>query len=508
MVFSVTTAAVSATQADLLAVAVLAKRKLCEAGSILDAEQEGILSGALKAGEIDGEVGQCLLLPSTTRRHPSVLLFALGTRKEYSAAKARKVGTALAKALVERPIESAAIDLTGWLPSHQSIDWLVHLIVHSVGDAAYRFTAYKGKEKVKLPTLRKIYLCVDAEQQEAAERACREAEAILAGVRLARDLGNTPPNDLYPESLADRAVKLAERHKRLKATVLDEKDLKKLGANAILAVGQGSERPPRLIALEYTGAEDKEEAPIVLVGKGITFDTGGISLKPGEAMDEMKYDMCGAAAVLGVMEALCLLKLPLRVVGVVTAAENMPDGRASRPGDIITTLSGQTVEILNTDAEGRLVLCDALSWVERYQPRAVIDLATLTGACIVALGHQASAVLGNQAELIAALRSAGEFCHDRAWELPLWEEYQEQLKSNFADMANIGGRPAGTITAACFLARFTESYAWAHLDIAGVAWKTGKEKGATGRPVPLLMHYLLAQVPPLADSGTGSGAPG
>jgi leucyl aminopeptidase len=493
MKFSVTATPITQSKAALRVVGIFRKRKLAGAAEALDRSLAGALSGSLKAGEADGDAGSALLIPTTAKGAPGNVLLGLGSRKEYNAKNARKACSSIARLLTERPGESAALAIVELVPSDQDLGWLVRTLVAALGDAAYRFSTYKSKEEAKPVRLRHVELHVNDDQIEDARKACLQAEAILAGSNHARDLGNTPPNDLYPEALAESAVELAQQYRKLKATVLDEKDLEALGANAILAVGRGSDRPPRLVALEYRGA-GKDEAPIVLVGKGITFDTGGISLKPGEAMDEMKYDMCGAATVLGVMKAVAELKLPLNVVGVITSAENMPDGRASRPGDIVKTLSGQTVEILNTDAEGRLVLCDALTWVERFKPRAVIDIATLTGACIIALGHQTSAVLGNDADLIEALKKAGTASHDRAWELPLWEEYQEQLKSNFADMANIGGRPAGTITAACFLARYAENYRWAHLDIAGVAWKSGKEKGATGRPVPLLMHYLLGQV--------------
>ncbi len=492
MKFSVTAAPITQSKAALRVVGIVRKRKLTEAAEALDAVLGGVLSGTLKAGESDGDAGSALLIPTNVKAVPGTVLIGLGPRKEYNAKSARKACGTIARLLTERPGASAALAIAELVPPDQDPGWLVHTLVAALGDAAYRFSTYKGKEDVKPVRLQKVDLHVNEDQLEDARQACLQAEAIVAGSNHARDLGNTPPNDLYPEALAESAVNLAKHYRKLKVTVLDEKDLEELGANAILAVGRGSERPPRLVALEYRGA-NKDEAPIVLVGKGITFDTGGISLKPGEAMDEMKYDMCGAASVLGVMKAVAELKLPLNVVGVVTSAENMPDGRAARPGDIVKTLSGQTVEILNTDAEGRLVLCDALTWVERFKPKAVIDIATLTGACIIALGHQTSAVLGNNADLIDALKKAGTASHDRAWELPLWEEYQEQLKSNFADMANIGGRPAGAITAACFLARYAENYPWAHLDIAGVAWKSGKEKGATGRPVPLLMHYLLDQ---------------
>ncbi|HEY6610498.1 MAG TPA: leucyl aminopeptidase, partial [Pseudomonas sp.] len=281
------------------------------------------------------------------------------------------------------------------------------------------------------------------------------------------------------------------QYKNLEVEVLNEKKLKELGMGAFLAVAQGSEQPPRLIVLNYQGGK-KDAQPQVLVGKGITFDTGGISLKPGLGMDEMKYDMCGAASVLGTFRALVELQLPINVVGLLACAENMPSGGATRPGDIVTTMSGQTVEILNTDAEGRLVLCDTLTYAERFKPQAVIDVATLTGACIVALGSHTSGLLGNNDALIKQILKAGEHAGDRAWQLPLFDEYQEQLDSPFADIANIGGPKAGTITAACFLSRFAKQFHWAHLDIAGTAWISGgKDKGATGRPVPLLTQYLL-----------------
>jgi leucyl aminopeptidase len=490
MQFSVTATPIEELSVGLRAVGTYPKRRLTDAATALDARLDGLLAGVWKAGEAPGEAGAVLFIPGTAKGAAGTVLFGLGPRKAFDAKASRKTVGALARLLCERAATSAAIAVGDLLAAGEDIGRLIYLLIAAFGEVGYRFTGYKGKEETKALALERVVFCVPAELLEVASRALTEAEAILAGVNLCRDLGNTPPNDLYPASLAEAAVALARQHKRMKATVLDEKDLERIGAGAILAVGRGSERPPRLVALEYHGGA-KEDAPVVLVGKGITFDSGGISIKPGEAMDEMKYDMCGAATVLGVMEAVGRLRLPLNVVGVITTAENMPDGRASRPGDIVKTLSGQTVEILNTDAEGRLVLCDALTWVERFKPRVVIDIATLTGACIIALGHQASAVLGNDTDLVRALLDAGQYSHDRAWELPLWDEYQEQLKSPFADMANIGGRPAGSITAACFLSRYTRDYRWAHLDIAGTAWKNGKEKGATGRPVPLLTRYLL-----------------
>ena len=353
------------------------------------------------------------------------------------------------------------------------------------------FDRFKS-EKAKPRKLKKITLLTAA--TDDAERATRQASAIAAGMALARDLGNLPPNLCHPSFLAEQAEALAVEHKHLKVEILTEKKLRELGMGAFLAVAQGSEQPPRLIVLQYNGGK-KDEAPYALVGKGITFDTGGISLKPGLGMDEMKFDMCGAASVFGTFRAVLELQLPINLVGLLACAENMPSGRATRPGDIVTTMSGQTVEILNTDAEGRLVLCDTLTYAERFKPQAVVDIATLTGACIVALGANTSGLMGNNDALVRQLLKAGEHADDRAWQLPLFDEYQEQLDSPFADIANIGGPKAGTITAGCFLSRFAKKYHWAHLDIAGTAWISGgKDKGATGRPVPLLTQYLLDRV--------------
>jgi leucyl aminopeptidase len=305
-----------------------------------------------------------------------------------------------------------------------------------------------------------------------------------------RDLGNLPPNICHPSYLAEEAKSLGKEHKNLKIEIHDEKKLKELGMGAFLAVSIGSEQPPRLIVMNYQGGK-KSDKPFVLVGKGITFDTGGISIKPAAGMDEMKFDMCGAASVFGTLRAVLELQLPINLVCLLACAENMPSGSATRPGDIVSTMSGQTVEILNTDAEGRLVLCDTLTYAERFKPQAVIDIATLTGACVVALGGHTSGLMGNNDELIGQLLDAGKQADDRAWQLPLFDEYQEQLDSPFADIANIGGPKGGTITAGCFLSRFAKAYNWAHLDIAGTAWLSGKDKGATGRPVPLLTQYLL-----------------
>jgi leucyl aminopeptidase len=312
---------------------------------------------------------------------------------------------------------------------------------------------------------------------------------LAAGVSLAKDLGNLPPNVCTPSYLAEQALALGKTH-QFKVEVLERDALKKLGMGSFLGVAQGSEEPPKFIIMQHLKGK-KEQKPVVLVGKGITFDTGGISLKPGSDMDEMKYDMCGAASVIGTFKAIAAMNLPLNVIGVIPTCENMPDGRATRPGDVLTSMSGLTIEVLNTDAEGRLILCDALTYVERFEPSAVIDVATLTGACVIALGHHASGLFSNNDALAAELLQAGEVALDRAWHMPMWDDYQSLLDSNFADMANIGGRAAGSITAACFLARFAKKYDWAHLDVAGTAWKSGKEKGGTGRPVPLLTEFLV-----------------
>lgn len=290
--------------------------------------------------------------------------------------------------------------------------------------------------------------------------------------------------------MAEQAINLGKNHPELRVKILEESDMKELGMGSFLSVSRGSRQPAKLITLEYQGGK-KDSKPIVLVGKGLTFDAGGISLKPGQGMDEMKYDMCGGAAVIGTLLAAVKMQLPLNIIGLVPSSENMPDGDANKPGDIVTSMSGTTIEVLNTDAEGRLILCDALTYAERYKPDVVIDLATLTGACLVALGRVPSGLLGNDDSLCNDLIKAGETACDSVWRLPLWEEYQELLKSNFADLANIGGKDAGTITAACFLSHFAKNFRWAHLDIAGTAWRSGQNKGATGRPVPLLSQYLI-----------------
>ncbi|MFN7277193.1 MAG: leucyl aminopeptidase, partial [Betaproteobacteria bacterium] len=358
-------------------------------------------------------------------------------------------------------------------------------------ETAYRFDRLKSRREDEARGLARVVLAAPERAGATLQAAAAQGAAIGAGVALARDLGNLPSNLCTPTYLAEEAQRLGKRHK-LNVTVLDRRQMEKLGMGALLAVTRGSAEPARFIVLEYNGAPKKHK-PVVLVGKGITFDTGGISLKPAGDMDEMKYDMSGAGSVLGTFEAVAGMKLPVNLVGLVPTCENMPSGTAVKPGDIVTSMSGQTIEILNTDAEGRLILCDALTYAERYDPAAVIDIATLTGACVIALGHVATGLFSNRDALAAELVAAGEAAWDRVWHMPLWDDYQEQLKSPFADMANIGGRPAGSVTAACFLSRYARKYPWAHLDIAGTAWKSGRDKGSTGRPVALLTRFVMGR---------------
>ena len=467
-------------------------RTLGATAKAVDDASNGALSAVLKRGDLAGKVGQTLLLQGLAGIKAERVLL-VGTGKDALSDRAwRKVAAGVLNVLKGLAGNDAVLALDDVAVTGRDANYgKVRLLAESLLDGQYVFDHYKSK-KAEPIALKKITLLSDKAGLAEVERAVKHATAIANGMGFTRDLGNLPPNICHPSYLAEQAKALGKEFKGLKVEVLDEKKIKELGMGAFYAVGQGSDQPPRLIVLSYQGAAKKSEKPFVLVGKGITFDTGGISLKPGAGMDEMKYDMGGAASVFGTLRAVLELKLPINLVCVLACAENMPSGGASRPGDIVTTMSGQTVEILNTDAEGRLVLCDALTYVERFKPQAVIDIATLTGACIVALGSHTSGLMGNNDELIGQLLDAGKRADDRAWQLPLFDEYQEQLDSPFADIANIGGPKAGSITAGCFLSRFAKAYNWAHLDIAGTAWTSGgKDKGATGRPVPLLTQYLL-----------------
>ncbi|MEP1743353.1 MAG: leucyl aminopeptidase [Kangiellaceae bacterium] len=476
-------------------VGVFDSRKLSQAGEQIDEVSEGYLSNLLRRGDMEGKLGQVLLLhnvPNTLADR--VLLIGCGKERDFSD---KQYHTVIAKAITTLN-ETGSMDAVCFLSElnvkGRDTHWKVRHAIESTQDTLYSFDQFKSKsEAARRPVKRLVFNVTTRKDLTIGEQAIAEGIAISKGAHKARDLANLPPNVANPSYLAEQAEELAAETDNVSCEVLDEKELQEMGMGAFTAVTQGAETPGKLIILKYQGAEP-EKKPIVLVGKGITFDSGGISLKPGERMDEMKYDMGGAAGVFGAFVSVTELQLPINLIMVIAAAENMPSGNAARPGDIVKTLSGQTVEILNTDAEGRLVLCDALTYVERFEPDVVIDVATLTGACIVALGDQASGLLSNHNPLAHELLNAGELCGDRAWRLPLWDEYQEQLDSNFADMSNLGGRGAGTITAACFLSRFAKKFNWAHLDIAGTAWKSGKAKGATGRPVPLLTQYILGRV--------------
>jgi len=477
-----------------LVLAVGEGRKLGAVAQAVDTASGGAIAALLKRGDLAGKVGQTLLLQALPNlKAERVLLVGAGKERELSDRQYRKLVSSVLGSLKSLGGGDAVLALGDLAVKGRNAHGKARLLVETLADGLYVFDRFKS-QKTDAPKLKKITLLADKADAPAVEQGAKEAQAIANGMALTRDLGNLPPNLCHPSFLADEAKALAKAHKNLKVEVLDEKKLRELGMGAFLAVAQGSEQPPRLIVLQYNGGK-KDEAPYALVGKGITFDTGGISLKPGLGMDEMKFDMCGAASVFGTFRAVLELQLPINLVGLLACAENMPSGRATRPGDIVTTMSGQTVEILNTDAEGRLVLCDTLTYAERFKPQAVVDIATLTGACIVALGANTSGLMGNNDALVRQLLKAGEHADDRAWQLPLFDEYQEQLDSPFADIANIGGPKAGTITAGCFLSRFAKKYHWAHLDIAGTAWISGgKDKGATGRPVPLLTQYLLDRV--------------
>ena len=492
MEFSVKSGTPEKQRSGCLIVGVFESRKLSQVGEQIDEVSGGALSAILRRGDLEGKSGHTLLLHNLPNL-PSerVLLIGCGKEKEFNDARYREITARAVTALKD----TGASEVTSYLTDlevkgHDDVAWKVRQAVEVTAATLYRFDQLKSKPSVARRALKRIILAVPKRSDlPAGELAVQQGMAIAGGVKLVRDLGNLPGNICTPSYLAQQALELGQRL-GLKVTVLEREALETLGMGSFLSVAQGSRQAPKFITLEYHGGK-QDEAPIALVGKGITFDSGGISIKPGDRMDEMKYDMCGAATVLGTLQAAAELKLALNIVGLIPTCENMPGGLAIKPGDIVKSLSGQTIEILNTDAEGRLILCDALTYAERYKPAAVVDIATLTGACVVALGGHASGLVANNDGLVRELITAGKYTYDRAWQLPLWDEYQRQLDSNFADMANIGGREGGAITAACFLSRYTKNYKWAHLDVAGTAWKSGKEKGATGRPLPLLTQFLI-----------------
>lgn len=459
----------------------------------IDKMSHGLISKILKQGAFEGKMGQLLpLFHLTGTQFEHVLLVGCGKAKKLSTPQFRKIVVGAIRTLAASKVTTATCYLTELEVGEKSLAWKVKQITEAAWEGMYRFDLFKS-EKEPAPVLKELVIHIaDAKQMKACEEALKQGRAIADGIILTKNLANTPSNICTPSFLAEQAKELAKSYSAISVKVLEEKDMQKLGMGALLAVSQGSAEDAKLICLEYKGTS-KKQAPIALVGKGITFDTGGNSLKPADSMVGMKYDMCGAATVLGTIKAAAELKLPIHIVGIIAAVENMPGGTAYKPEDIVTSMSGQTIEVLNTDAEGRLVLADALTYCERYKPEVVIDIATLTGAVVIALGVHTTALLSNYDPLAKDLLRAGEESNDRAWQMPLWDEYQEQIKSPFADMANTGGRSAGTITAACFLSRFAKKFHWAHLDVAGTAAMMGgtAERFATGRPVPLLMQYLI-----------------
>jgi leucyl aminopeptidase len=491
MEFSVKHGVARKQKTACLIVGVHAGRTLSERATDLDKASRGALMRIVQRGDVSGKVGEALMLPDVSGIDAErVLLLGIGKREGISAEDYQKLVAKAAETLKGASLRNGMSTLLDVTVKGRDLRWVVDQHVTAFAASSYRYTEFKSKAENH--ALTRMALLVDEKTVTEVRAALAVARAKVTGMNLLKDLANRPANHCTPTYLAEQAEALAARHDNLSVNVLEEADMEALGMGALLSVSRGSRQPAKLITLEYKGRDDGAK-PIVLVGKGVTFDSGGISLKPGPAMDEMKFDMTGAASVLGVMAAIAEMAPAINVVGVVPATENLPDGNASKPSDVVTSMSGQTIEILNTDAEGRLILCDALTYSARFEPEVVIDIATLTGACVVALGEHASGLLSNNDELAEALLNAGQKTGDRAWRLPLWDDYQKQLDSPVADMANVGGRNGGTITAACFLARFTKDYRWAHLDIAGTAWGSGKNKYATGRPLPLLLEYILAR---------------
>ena len=491
MEFNVTTTDAPRIRTDCLVVGKFDGQGATAAYQALDAASGGRLRTILRKTRFRAGVGKHLRIHALDGVSAAgVLVVGCGPMDKMTPARYHKIADAAARAVAATGARNAVWSLGEINVDGRNFEWKSRIAVEHLSKAAYRFTAMRSANNDgPVPPPERTSIAA-ARGDRGAAAGIATGRAIAAGVSLARDLGNLPANVCTPSHLANKARALAARRPKVKCKILDEARMKRLGMNALLAVARGSREPPRFIVLEYRGGPPSR-APIVLVGKGITFDSGGISIKPGNTMDEMKFDMCGAASVIGAIETCATLDLRLNVIALAPACENLPDGNAVKPGDIVITMAGTTVEILNTDAEGRLVLCDALAYAERYKPDVVIDVATLTGACVVALGAHASGLFSNHQPLADSLLAAGEYANDRAWQMPLWDEYAESLRSNFADLANIGDRGAGAVVAAIFLAKFASKQRWAHLDIAGTAWHGGKQKGATGRPVSLLCQYLL-----------------
>lgn len=494
MEFQVTTMPAKEQQCDCIVLGVFESDEMPEATASFDLAHGHILQPLLQQGDFTSKTGEVLLHHITDAAEAKVkriLLVGLGQQAELNRAKFRDALKACYATLKPLKCETVVSYLTALTLPETPSSWLQKQAVLLCHESRYQYDRFK-QEKAPELALKTLFLALaQGEDLQEAQHAQSQADAMALGIRSYKDLANAPANHCTPTDIAEHAKALSKVYSSLSTKVLDEKAMRKLGMNVLLSVAQGSDEPAQFIELQYHGAEDKHAKPYVLVGKGITFDSGGTSLKPVAGMDEMKYDMCGAATVLGTLQAVAELKLPINVVGLIAATENLPGGKATKPGDVFTGMSGQSVEVLNTDAEGRLILSDALTYAERFEPQAVIDIATLTGAIIIALGHDISGLFANDQTVADDLNYAADQTFDHVHQMPVWDAYQDHLKSPFADMANIGKREASSIVAACFLSRFAKKYPWVHLDIAGTAWQSGATKGATGRPVPLLTQYLI-----------------
>ncbi len=490
MDYSIETAPLEDLQCDCVIVGVYQDQQLSPSATALNNSTNGLINAIVSRGDLSGKNGETVLINAVPgSKIERILLVGLGENKPLSGKNYKKALLAAVNSLKKPQIKSVVCCLAECDVTDRDWQWKSRHIIEVFSDAAYQFTHTKSDKETE-SKLQKIAIAATESERDSAHSGMLQGKAVAEATDLTKYLGDLPGNICTPTYLAEQAIALSKRYASLDVKILEESDMASLGMGSFLSVSRGSRQPAKFITLSYQGGDENAQ-PIVLIGKGLTFDAGGISLKQAAGMEEMKYDMCGGASVLGTLLAVAQMQLPLNIVGLIPSSENLPDGDANKPGDIVTSMSGKTIEIINTDAEGRLLLCDALTYAERYNPEVVIDIATLTGAVGVALGRVAMGVLGNDDALCNELVAAGEIANDSAWRLPLWEEYQELLKSNFADMSNSGGKDAGTITAACFLARFAEKFRWAHLDVAATAWRTGPTKGATGRPVSLLVQYLI-----------------
>ncbi len=491
MKYSTTTSAASRRAGSCIIVGIYQRGRLGQAATDVDKASKGLIRNQIKRGDLTGQLGSSRMFsPIDGVKAQRVLVVGLGKHKSFGITHFRQATAAAMKVLKASKIADATNYLTLEDVKGTSPYYLARYSVQTIGDSLYRFTKMKSGRGKPPTSLNRLGLAL-AKQGDSGKvmRGVEHGEAIVDGMALAKDLGNLPPNICTPSYLGRTAQRLAREHRNLQTRVIGEAEMKRLGMHSLLSVTAGTVLPAKMIVMKYKGTT--KQAPVVLVGKGVTFDAGGISLKPGPGMDEMKFDMCGAASVIATMAVVAKLKLPINVNVIVPTCENLPSGTATRPGDIVKSMSGQTIEILNTDAEGRLILCDTLTYAKRFKPAALIDVATLTGACVIALGHHLTAIMSNNDKLADSIFDAGISADDRGWRMPMAEEYEHQLASNFADFANVGGRDGGAITAACFLSKFTKGMDWAHLDIAGTAWRSGAKKGSTGRPVPMLSELLL-----------------